>query len=191
MVSGTARRAVLVGVDVTDEERGQQELLDSLDRATLRAEAAEAELHGAEERLERQSCDQRTADAELQYRVAFENLVTTLSTEFIGLKPEEVDQGVERALGRIGEFTGDDRSWVVLYRDDDTMDNTHEWCSSGVASCKPVLSGVPVATSPWCNERLLRGEVVHIPRTEGLPARRASTRGSSRASAPGRPSSSP
>ena len=169
MVSGTARGAVLVGVDVTDEERGQQELLDSLDRATLRAEAAEAELHGAEERLERQSCDQRTADAELQYRVAFENLVTTLSTEFIGLKPEEVDQGVERALGRIGEFTGDDRSWVVLYRDDDTMDNTHEWCSSGVASCKPVLSGVPVATSPWCNERLLRWEVVHIPRTEGLP----------------------
>jgi PAS domain S-box-containing protein len=117
----------------------------------------------------RRLAEHKTAEEELQYRAAFENLLTTLSTEFISLKREEIDGGIEKALRRIAEFTQDDRSWVILYSDDwTTMENTHEWCASGISTSKPPFRA-PVSAFPWCNERLRRGEVVHIPCVADLP----------------------
>lgn len=142
----------------------------SLEKLRLRLREARAQLKAAEERQALELAAHQATEAELQYRVGFENLITALSTEFISLKTEQIDSGIERALRRIAAFTGDDRSWVVLYHADGMMENTHEWRAPGVRSCVSALRGVPVTVAPWTNERILRGEVVHIPRVGDLDA---------------------
>lgn len=42
---------------------------------------------------------------ELEYRILFEKLITSISTEFINLTPEEVNQSIASALQQLGEFT--------------------------------------------------------------------------------------
>ncbi len=42
---------------------------------------------------------------ELEYRIVFEKLITSISTEFINLTSEEVNHNIASALQRLGEFT--------------------------------------------------------------------------------------
>ncbi len=122
------------------------------------------------ERLVQQIIQNRKQEQELEYRIAFENIITNLSTKFISLEPDEIDNGIRGALQEIAEFTGDDRSWVILYTDNDTkMANTHEWVSEGLDYTMPHFHGKPISIMPWINAQVLSGEVVHLPRISDLP----------------------
>jgi PAS domain S-box-containing protein len=146
---GTVEYVISTGIDVT--ERTQ----------------AEEELQRAHVRLEQQVA-RRTA--QLRRRVAFENLVSTISTDFINRAPEEIDEGINQALEAVGEFMDVDRSYVFLYSGDKRMmDNTHEWCAEGITPQIERMKDVPVEDLEWSNEILLRGDVLHIPSIADLP----------------------
>ena len=51
--------------------------------------------------------ERKRAEQALQERLAFEQVITGISTEFINLGPDEIDAGILDALQVIGEFTGD------------------------------------------------------------------------------------
>jgi PAS domain S-box-containing protein len=111
----------------------------------------------------------RTEQA-LQERLAFEKIITDISTEFINLAPDQIDDGIQRALQTIGEFTGSDRCYVFMLSDDQTtMYNTHEWCRAGVQPLRPLYQAQPVDTLPWFTSRILRLETVHVPSVADLP----------------------
>jgi two-component system cell cycle sensor histidine kinase/response regulator CckA len=106
----------------------------------------------------------------LQHRAAFEGLITSISTYFINLASEEIDDGINRALQLVGGFADVDRSYVFLFRDDGTMmDNTHEWCAEGIEPQIHKLKGAPTDAFQWSLKRIRRSEVVHIPRVADLP----------------------
>ncbi len=114
--------------------------------------------------------DRKRIEETLQQRLAFERLITGISTEFINLAPDQVDQGIVRALQTIGQFAGVDRSYVFLLSGDGaTMDNTHEWCAPGIESFITRLKAVPVDAFPWLMQRLVQLQVVHVPRLDSLP----------------------
>jgi PAS domain S-box-containing protein len=114
--------------------------------------------------------EQKRAEQTLQRRLAFEELVASISTEFVNLGPDEVDAGIQHALRLVGEFDGADRSYVFLLSGDGTaMTNTHEWCAEGIESYIDRVQDVSVGTFPWIMERLRRLEVVRIPRVADLP----------------------
>ena len=113
---------------------------------------------------------QREAEAALQNQMAFENIVTSISTTFINLPPESTDGGIIQALQTIGEFTGVDRSYVFLFNEDGrAMSCCHEWCAPGIAVQQPFLQDLPIETLPWSNAILRRGEVLHVPHLDVLP----------------------
>jgi len=113
---------------------------------------------------------QKRAEELLQHQIAFENIITTLSTDFINLSPDEIDNGIDRALRAIGEFTGVDRSYVFRFSEDHkTMDCTHEWCAAGIKSQIQRLKDVPADAWAWSNAIILRGEVLHLPQVADLP----------------------
>jgi len=146
---GAVEYVIATGIDVTDRRR------------------AESELRRRHDRLERQ-VDQRTA--ELQQRVAFENLVSTISADFINRAPEEIDEGIREALEAVGTFMGVDRSYVFRYSDDgQRMENTHEWCAEGIQPQIRSMQDVSVQALEWSNDLLMRGEVLHIPSVDDLP----------------------
>ena len=49
---------------------------------------------------------QEQTEQALQYHVDLEKLITTLSTQFINLSPDQIDQGINQALQTIGELVG-------------------------------------------------------------------------------------
>lgn len=110
------------------------------------------------------------AERDLQHRVELESLVTSISTHFINLTAEEIDQGIQDTLKRIGEFAGVDRSYVIQINQGRTqVSNTHEWCRVGIKPQIDQLQGVPVAAFPWAIEKLKRFEILHIPDVMDLP----------------------
>jgi PAS domain S-box-containing protein len=106
----------------------------------------------------------------LQYRIALEAFVTTVSTHFINLPTPEVDSEISNALGIIGKFFGagfgclalaaeDNANWVIPY----------QWQHRG---SKPEFArhvNLPVARFEWFMGQLHRFEQVYIPTLADLP----------------------
>jgi len=106
-----------------------------------------------------------------QQRTEFEKLIISLSTQFINLPPDEIDEGINRALETIGYLTGVDRSYIFMFSADGThMNNIYEWCEQGVAPEIRNLQGLRLADFPWFNQIIKTQEIVHIPRVAAMPA---------------------
>ena len=120
--------------------------------------------------LVRDTSERKRAEEALCYRVEFERLITALSTTFINLATDEIDQGINDALEKIGKFADVDRSYVFLFYDNITrMNNTHEWCAEGVDKQILNCQGFLVKDFPWCAERIKRFESIHVPNVDDLP----------------------
>jgi PAS domain S-box-containing protein len=110
----------------------------------------------------------RAVRPSIRSRVQFEDLITTISTQFINLAPEEIDKGITEALAKLGRTAGVDRSAVFLFKNGQGFD-TYEWCARGIPSIKDNLQGSPLQSFPWLMDKLLRAENIHIPRVDDLP----------------------
>jgi len=119
--------------------------------------------------IARDITERKRMEKALNDRVCFEKIVASISTSFINLAPDEIDIGIEDALGSIGEFFGVDRSYLFRLFDDGTKtDNTHEWCAEGIVPQIENLKGLQTADFPWFLGRLNRFETVHIPSVADL-----------------------
>jgi signal transduction histidine kinase/HAMP domain-containing protein len=119
----------------------------------------------------------RVAADTLEHRLRFEALITRLSSSMTTLTAENVNDGINRALGDIGQFAQVDRSYIFLFdAGHQTVTCSHEWCAPGVAAQIGRLQNLPVADFPWVEERLQRGEIVHVPRVGDLPPEAAAER---------------
>jgi len=115
--------------------------------------------------------DLKESSGKLQYRLEIERLVATMSTDFINLPLDEIDDGINRALQAIGEFTSVNRSYIFLIsRDGKRMDNAYEWCAEGVGPRIDKLRDIPAEAIPWWTNRHNRFELIHIPRIADLPS---------------------
>jgi PAS domain S-box-containing protein len=123
----------------------------------------------------RDETERKRAEMELRFRVELENLISTISTDFINLDFSEIDNGIHRALEKIGEFTGADRSYVFMLSEDRTSaDNTHEWCAEGVEPQIDHLKRMASDAFPWWAKKMLAFEDIFIPCVEDLPEEAAS-----------------
>lgn len=104
-------------------------------------------------------------------RVAFDRLITTISTNFINLNPDEIDCAINAALKEIGEFTQVDRSYIFLICDDGLrINNTHEWCAAGIKPQIQQLQGILFDQElPWFARQIRDFQTVHIASLLELP----------------------
>ena len=116
-------------------------------------------------------------EEDLRHRFDFEKIVADTLANFVNLAPEEVDSGIEEALRETGEFAGADRGYVFLSSEDGaTIENTHEWCATGIEPQIENLKGIPNEAWPWAMKNFRNGEVNHVPRVADLPAEAAAER---------------
>jgi PAS domain S-box-containing protein len=115
--------------------------------------------------------DIKRTEAELQYRINFINLINRISTDFVNLRSDEIDQGINRALETVGEFAAVDRAYVFLLSEDGRKtDNTYEWCGTGIEPQIQHLQGILLDRDlPWFTEKIRKLEVVHLAQVAGLP----------------------
>ncbi|GBC63649.1 hypothetical protein DENIS_4647 [Desulfonema ishimotonii] len=105
----------------------------------------------------------RAVQVHLKRHIAFEDLVTSVSTRFINLPVCEIDHGIRDALGAIGRNAGVDRSTVLLFSEDRTrLCLTHRWCAGGIAP----IDATEIETRPPFDtfaDAILKNKVVRIP----------------------------
>lgn len=90
------------------------------------------------------------AEGELEDALAFDKLISLISSELINVRPDKLNVHIEDALTALGEFCHADRSYVFLFDQRmQTMSNTHEWCRQGIASHKANLQEVPQEALPY------------------------------------------
>jgi len=59
--------------------------------------------------------ERRKIEEALHHRISMEEMITTVSTRFIGIASDKLDDEIENVLNMIGEFTGVKYSYIKLY----------------------------------------------------------------------------
>ncbi|UCE23419.1 MAG: PAS domain S-box protein [Candidatus Zixiibacteriota bacterium] len=112
----------------------------------------------------------KLAEEALKYRLEIERLITSLSSKFISLEPDEIGSNIVEVIRAVGSFTRADRCYVFMVSDDrKTMDNTHEWCAAGIEPQIDELKNIPIEVFSYSLKRMADGEVFHVPRVADLP----------------------
>jgi PAS domain S-box-containing protein len=119
----------------------------------------------------------KEADRRLRYRLDFEEVVATISNDFVNLSVDEINSGIVRTLERLGHFVEADRSLVALL-DDSGRDfgTVHEWCAEGVASTHTFPEGIDVECFSGAFERVVHTGALNIPRVSDLTGQEDATR---------------
>jgi PAS domain S-box-containing protein len=110
---------------------------------------------------------QRTLERQLD----LETRIAVLSRRFLAVGTDAIDQTIRESLADLAALAETDRSW--LYSFDATngeMLDLFEWHSENVPSHENALAKVEPQAFAWSARQLFRGQIVHIPDTEDLPA---------------------
>lgn len=103
-------------------------------------------------------------------RLAFEALISRLSTEMINFNSSQIDAGITHALCEIGKLMQAGRCSVFLYEDNDRLLRcSHEWCAPDVPSLREQGGPAVTADYAWSQALLRRGEIVNVARINELP----------------------
>jgi signal transduction histidine kinase len=103
--------------------------------------------------------ERRRTEVSLAERLAFETLLSSLSTTFSNLWAVDFDREIEQGLRRIVDFLGVDRGGLIEFSRDGRASRT--WTIDGRMTADDI---------PWTTERVQRGDVVAFSRIEELPA---------------------
>ncbi len=104
----------------------------------------------------------------LQYRVALETFVTTMSTRFINIAAENVDDEINKALGVIGKFIGADCACITLTDAHDNWRIRYQWRAKDTSTAIVPEMVFPIDRFAWFNNRLNRFESLYIPSVDQL-----------------------
>jgi diguanylate cyclase (GGDEF)-like protein/PAS domain S-box-containing protein len=129
-----------------------------------------AELRARIAELEKINAEHKRKDETIQNSEDLLRLILTLSTNFIILSPDEIDDGINDVLKAIGSFAGVDRSYVFQFdKNGLEMSNTHEWCGKGIEPKIQDLQHISINDLPWLCKKIKNFEVIHLPDITELP----------------------
>jgi diguanylate cyclase (GGDEF)-like protein/PAS domain S-box-containing protein len=113
--------------------------------------------------------DARQTQELLEHRLAFEKLISGISTNFINVAAADVDREIAAALESVGRFISADRAYIYMLTEDrETAVLTHEWNVDAEAR-RGIGAHVPMSAFPWTAEQLVASQQVTIS-VDDLPA---------------------
>lgn len=109
------------------------------------------------------------AEEELRFRVEFEKIISTLSSQFISMAPEEIDNGIIEAFKGIGEFIGVDQIFLFsISEDGKDLNITYDWFNEAVETSFQKYSMMKTMDFPWWMDKLRKLETVYEPDFDSL-----------------------
>ncbi|MBM4152645.1 MAG: GAF domain-containing protein [Kiritimatiellaceae bacterium] len=116
-------------------------------------------------------------ERDLKHHAEIEMLMANISMQFINIKPEDTQEAIQDAIGRVGRIFGVDRVYVFEYSADlSTSRNTYEWCAEGVEPQIENLQDVPSDMLPWWREHMFGFRNIVVEDIAGLPPEAANER---------------
>ena len=108
----------------------------------------------------------------------FERALFDISSAFVNLTPENVDDQIETALATSGQALNVDIVTLLQPLDNGDFEVTHEWAAARWD--REVFKGVPVAQQfPWLAERLTQNETILVSALSDFPAEATEERAAS------------
>ena len=168
---GTVGGLIGTILDITKRKNVERELVKAREDLERRVRERTMELEEANRSLKHEIMEHQRDEEALKMRVRFENLITTLSSRFINLSPEEIDRELYDALKKIGEFAGVDRCYIgITSANGKILDISYEWAAEGIRQYPQFYHNI-VANEvyPWSARIVRKLEVLYIPGVEDLP----------------------
>ena len=97
------------------------------------------------------------------------DLAAELALRLAGANDGEIDAVVTEALGTLAEHAAADRCYIMLYHDDGTFENSHEWTPDGVVPQLPAIKRLRSNDFRYSYELALSGQVLAAPDLLALP----------------------
>ena len=130
------------------------------------------------EELRKRVKELEAVKANLRHRHKIEELATKISANFINIDISKVDEEISKAMGLIGEFTGDDRVYLNISNpvaNEEELENmkilgAYEWCAEGIKKqLDTIHSPEAFKTGKLAYSYLLKNDFLHIPDHDNLP----------------------
>ena len=84
-------------------------------------------------------------DEIIKQQLRFQDLLISISTEYINADLSDIDKLVRKSLKQIGEFVSADRSYIFSYDFvNNTASNTFEWCATGITQEIENSQNIPI-----------------------------------------------
>jgi PAS domain S-box-containing protein len=114
--------------------------------------------------------ERKAARGDLEQRLEFERLVSTISSRFINLNLEQIDREIHYGLEIIGHFLRLDWCFVMLIGSDRrSMSIPHEWCSLGIDSRIAKINNISFNENTWWYKILAASKNFQINDINNLP----------------------
>lgn len=116
--------------------------------------------------------EQKQAEQALHRRAEFERLISRISTQFITITPDKLDQGIRQVLKDIGLYADVDEAFALFYKDEEDnliVNDYHEWHAKGVISNVKQVQDLVSKECPGLIQKLRNGEIIYITSNKVVP----------------------
>lgn len=111
-------------------------------------------------------------EGKLLERLRFETLLSEVSSRFVNVPADKVDDQIEEALGLICAFLAFDRGTLLqIIRDEAQLRVTHSWAAETLEPI-PVPTVIMMEGFPWGSDKVFRGEMIMFSKLDDLPDER-------------------
>jgi PAS domain S-box-containing protein len=112
----------------------------------------------------------KAMEESLRQQSMLRKLLMEISSGFINIPFNKVDQAVNDALKKMAQFVNADRAYTFDYDwENDICDNIYEWCAEGIRPEIDNLQGVPLSMMQDWVEAHRKGEPMYVPDVFRLP----------------------
>ncbi|HAJ79909.1 MAG TPA: hypothetical protein DCO75_09065, partial [Fibrobacteres bacterium] len=106
----------------------------------------------------------------LRFRLQFEEHITSLSTKFINLDVQQIDEAISDALKVIGNFTESERCSVFLLDETNTgLTRKYEWCADGISRFPEKYSILTLQGFPLLYELMNSADSIIAKKIDDMP----------------------
>ncbi|MGI9243771.1 MAG: ATP-binding protein, partial [Verrucomicrobiales bacterium] len=158
--------AVLVFRDVTEARKAELEVRRHQEHLEELVAERTRKIQRTNEQLVAEVDVRRRTEQALAYKMGMENLISTVSSLFLNLRPSAIDASIVSTLERVGSVLGIDACFIIQYAPKgNRFSRTHSWPDPPGQDLQNLAS----ADYPWWHLRLSSDDYIYIPDVLHLP----------------------
>ncbi len=113
---------------------------------------------------------EKKSEFERDNQARYYRLLSDFTSKFILADSLQITLFLQAFLEKIGQFFAVDRSYIFEFNDEEqTMDNTFEWCAQGIEPQIDNLKGINFSDLQWWTDQILANREIYIPDVDNLP----------------------
>ncbi|MBA7570153.1 hypothetical protein ES708_11900 [subsurface metagenome] len=114
----------------------------------------------------------KLAEKQMKYRIELDVLMNSISTKMLQLTYDEINDGIQWALGMIGNFHKVDRCYIFRFSENGKiMTNTHEWCAEDIEPQIDKLQSLKTDDFLYIMKRFANHKTAYFPRVADIEDR--------------------